>query len=129
MSDFGNHCIQILNRKGEFVRKFGSPGAGNGQMKNPCGVRLLSNGDIVGAGRLETPWHLFVDSDDNILVADFRNNRIQVFHQDGSYIKALGSGQIFGPEGVCMDDEGRIIVSEGGYGGQKTRSFRFFPLC
>ena len=57
--------------------------------------------------------HFFVDSDDNILVADRGNNRIQVFHQNGNHIMTIGKGQISNPCGICMDREGRIIVSEG----------------
>ena len=102
-------------------------------MKNPFGVGLLSNANIVVSeyegNRLQIfdPQGNFVrivgwavqdslaslcDSDDNILVADLSNNRIQVFHPNGNHVKTIGTGQIF-PFGVCMDREGRIIVSEG----------------
>ena len=57
-----------------------------------------------------------MDSDDNILVADNGNSRIQVFHQNGDHFKTIGSGQLSSPIGVCMDREGRIIVSEDGEG-------------
>ena len=99
--DQGNHRIQICNSQGQLVRKFGSKGAGNGQLNSPVGVGLLSNGNIVvsecdgnrlqifdsqgkfvrivGAGQFKYPIHLFVDSDDNILVADQDNKCIQVF--------------------------------------------------
>jgi len=92
VTDKNKHRIQILTCRGEFVRKFGSNGEENGQMKYPCGVGVLSNGNIVvseysgerlqifdsqgnfvrivGAGQFKNPYHLFVDSDDNILVAD-----------------------------------------------------------
>ena len=68
----------------------------------------------MGAGQFKNPWHLFVDSDDNILVADWSNECIQVFHQNGNHIKTIGTGQLSSPRGVCMDHEGRIIVSENG---------------
>jgi len=122
----------------QFIRKFGLKGDGNGQMKDPCGVGLLSNGNIVvaewggnklqifdfegnyvriaGAGQVRSPCHLFVDSDDNRLVADSGNECIRVFNQNGDHIKTIGTGQISRPLGVCMDREGRIIVSEGGNG-------------
>ena len=67
----------------------------------------------MGARQVENPWNLVVDSDDNILVADHGNHRIQVFHQNGYHIKSIGTGQFF-PCGVCMDHDGRIIVSEDG---------------
>ena len=67
---------------------------------------------MVGDGQVKQPNHPFVDSDDNILVADWGNNCIQVFHQNGSLIKTIGTGQLV-ERGVCMDREGRIFVSEG----------------
>ena len=67
-------------------------------------------------GRSSIPGISFVDSNDNILVADYLNDRIQVFHQDGDHIKTIGTGQISFPLGVCVDQEGRIIVSEGATG-------------
>ena len=132
MVDANNNRIQIFNSQGLFRRKFGSEGDGNGEMNRPLGVGLLSNGNIVvseqhgnrlqildfqgnfvrivGAG----PWHLFVDSDDNILVADSNNSRIQIFHQNGYLFKTIGTRQLSCPIGICMDREGRIIVSENG---------------
>jgi len=100
-------------------------------MSYPVGVGLLSNGNIVvaednnrvqifdfegnfvrmvGAGQVKHPCHLFVDSEDNFLVADRNSNRIQVFHQNGNHIKTIGTGQLSSSCGVCMDREGRIIV-------------------
>ena len=49
MADRDNHRIQIFNSEGQFVRKFGSNGNGNGQMQRPIGFGLLSNGNIVVA--------------------------------------------------------------------------------
>ena len=85
---WGGHRLKIFDSEGKFVR-------------------------VVGAGLFQYPYHLFVDSDDNILVADGNNKRIQVFHQNGNHIKTIGTEQISSTCGVCMDREGRIIVSEG----------------
>ena len=62
----------------------------------------------MGAGQVNGPCQLFVDSDDNILVADYNNK----FHQNGNHNKFIGTGRLLNPLGVCMDPEGRIIVSE-----------------
>lgn len=40
--------------------------------------------DGQGDGQVSRPWGLCVDKDGNIVVADRRNNRIQVFYADGS---------------------------------------------
>lgn len=49
---------QVFNQEGEFMLKFGSNGEGNGQFNAPTGVAVDSNG--------------------NIIVADWGNSRIQV---------------------------------------------------
>ena len=87
VSEYSGNRLQIFDSQGNFV-------------------------SIVGAGQFLNPYHLFVDSDDNILVADCSNIRIQVFHQNGNHIKLIGTGQLSNPAGVCMDREGRIVVGE-----------------
>jgi len=170
VADTDNHRIQVFDRNGKFLFKFGSRGNGNGQFDRPCGATVdqrnnqivvadawnhriqifdekwraeeslgrwsfvewdivVSEDDgnklqifdsegifvrIVGAGRVKDPGHLIVDSDDNILVADYGNRRIQLFDQNGKHIKTIGTGQIHDPLSVCMDRDGRIIVCEGG---------------
>lgn len=52
------YFIQVFNQEGEFMLKFGSNGEGNGQFNAPTGVAVDSNG--------------------NIIVADWGNSRIQV---------------------------------------------------
>lgn len=50
--------LQVFNAEGEFLLKFGGSGMGEGQFNAPTGVA--------------------VDSNDNIIVADWGNSRIQV---------------------------------------------------
>ena len=66
----------------------------------------------VGAGQLPKPFHLFVDSGDNILVAnaDTSTNQIMVFKADGSLVKNISIYGHNGAIGICMDPEGRIIT-------------------
>lgn len=54
---------QVYNADGEFLFKFGSHGEGNGQFNAPTGVAVDSNG--------------------NIIVADWGNSRIQVSRAQG----------------------------------------------
>ena len=91
MSENGGNRLQIFDSQGNFVR-------------------------IVGAGEVLEPQHLFVDADDNILVADSGNHRIQVFNQNGDHIKTIGAGELSYPNGVCMDGKGKIIASDCGSG-------------
>ena len=60
VGDRGNHRVQVLKLNGIFVTKFGTKGAGIGEFYNgPNSTAVLSDGRIV--------------------VADFCNNRIQIF--------------------------------------------------
>lgn len=134
VADAGNHGVHIFDAQGELVFKFGSKGSEPGQFSSPHGVALLSNEDIVvsdsdnnriqvfdshghfiqviGAGELKNPAHLFVDQADNILVADRDNNRIVVYRPDGERVSVIGEGQISKPTGICVGPNQEIVVTE-----------------
>jgi tripartite motif-containing protein 2/3 len=59
------YFTQVFNQEGEFLLKFGSNGEGNGQFNAPTGVAVDSNG--------------------NIIVADWGNSRIQVHSNADAY--------------------------------------------
>ena len=62
--------VSIFSPAGEKIKSFGSYGSNHGQFDSPRGVA--------------------VDADDNILVADCNNSRIQKFTSDESFITAVG---------------------------------------
>jgi len=135
VAEYSNHRVSVFDSNGQFLRKFGSSGNGNGQLSNPRGVGLLSNGNVIVceysntrvsifdsqgnfvrhicAGQLSNPYHLFVDSDDNILVANNAStNPVQVFKADGTLIKNISITGHSAAVGVSMDPEGRIIATD-----------------
>uniref|UniRef100_A0A8D8KI75 Protein wech n=1 Tax=Culex pipiens TaxID=7175 RepID=A0A8D8KI75_CULPI len=66
-------------------------------------------------GQVSRPWGIAVDKEGHVLVADRRNNRVQVFYPDGSFKLKFGSkgtanGQFDLPAGICTDAQNRIIV-------------------
>uniref|UniRef100_A0A1B0CFA9 B box-type domain-containing protein n=2 Tax=Lutzomyia longipalpis TaxID=7200 RepID=A0A1B0CFA9_LUTLO len=68
-----------------------------------------------GEGEVSRPWGVCVDRDGQILLADRRNNRIQVFGQDGKLRFMFGchgqaNGQFDLPAGITTDQMRRIIV-------------------
>ena len=74
---------------------FGSLGSEEGQFKLPVGVGI--------------------DSSDRIIVADGRNDRIQVFDSFGNFVTVIGSsgtatGQFQSPSGVAVDSLDQIVV-------------------
>ena len=96
--DNNKHCILITDKDGNCVRKVGCYGNNVGQLNRPTDVTYLN--------------------DDNILVADQLNHRIQQFNvQTGNPVKIFGkkgtrAGEFENPVGVCVDEEGRVIVAD-----------------
>ena len=96
---WNNNCILICDKEGKIVRQVGCKGENPGQLSNPDGVTFIN--------------------DDEILVADQWNHRVQQFnvHSAQNLVNSFGQcgtgdGNFKNPVGVCIDDEGRIIVSE-----------------
>jgi tripartite motif-containing protein 71 len=47
VADSNNHRIQVFDAAGNFLRKFGSPGTGDGQLLIPFGVATDAAGRVV----------------------------------------------------------------------------------
>ena len=98
ITDYSRHCILIFNKEGKCLKELGREGEKAGELN--CPSRLT-----------------FVD-DDNILVAEESNHRIQQFNvQTGNAVRSFGSkgsrdGEFLSPSSVCVDDEGRVAVSD-----------------
>ena len=71
VSDSHNDRIQKFSKTGTFIRKWGTPGTGDGQFDIPIGVG--------------------VDSSGNVFVGDSGNNRIQKFTNTGTFITKWGT--------------------------------------
>ncbi|CAB3229038.1 unnamed protein product [Arctia plantaginis] len=66
-------------------------------------------------GQVSRPWGLCIDKEGNYIVADRRNNRIQIFTRRGDFklmfgCKGTGPGEFDLPAGITTDIFGRIIV-------------------
>lgn len=66
-------------------------------------------------GEVSRPWGVCVNKNNEVIIADRRNNRIQVFFADGSFkfkfgTKGTGNGQFDLPAGLATDQNNRIIV-------------------
>ncbi|XP_068761638.1 E3 ubiquitin-protein ligase TRIM71-like [Montipora capricornis] len=98
VTDYNKNCILMFDKEGKYLRKFGRRGEKAGELNGPSGLT-------------------FVD-DDNILVADTLNHRIQQFNvQTGNVVKSFASkglrdGEFKIPNSVCVDDQGRIAVAD-----------------
>ena len=95
MADGNGHCILVFDETGKFVRKIGGQVCKDGQFQ-------LTNVTFL--------------NDDEILVADERNHRIQQLNvQTGNFVKSFGKkgsgdGEFRNPASDCITSDGRFIV-------------------
>jgi hypothetical protein len=86
-----------INLTPTLLKTFGLNGAGNGQFNSPKGIAINGSGFVY--------------------IADFGNNRIQVFTKNGVYVRQWGSagagnGQFNGPCGIAINSTGFIYVTD-----------------
>ena len=98
ITDYEGHCVYIFDKEGNCLRKIGSYGKNAGQFQQPSGVTYLN--------------------DNEILIADQRNHRIQQVNvQTGTAVKSFGKygeakGEFSYPSDVCLDEQNRIVVTD-----------------
>lgn len=95
------HTVKIFSMTGELV---GTIGGGKGD----------------GPGQFLFPTYLAVDGGGNLYVTDTLNSRVQVFDDDGKYVKSFGQrGNAWGmfdkPKGVAIDSFGNVYVADSGW--------------
>jgi DNA-binding beta-propeller fold protein YncE len=102
--DRANDRVQKFDSKGKFILKFGNKDA------EPSDE----------PGKFDNPRHVAVDKDSKYLyVADSKNNRIQKFDVNGSFIEVIGKlgnkrGEFNLPTTIEIDSKGNFIVNERG---------------
>ena len=91
--DTANHCINIFDPNGELILSFGTHGDRAGELQRPCGV--ASDGE-------------------NILVAEQRTNRIQVFTYDGTFVFMITGDEdpLKYPRGLAVSNDGHVYVAD-----------------
>ena len=98
ITDCVGNCVYIFDKEGNCLRKIGSHGEHAGQFNHLRGVKYLN--------------------DNEILIADERNHRIQQVNvQTGTAVKSFGKygkarGEFSSPIDVCLDEQHRIVVTE-----------------
>jgi DNA-binding beta-propeller fold protein YncE len=92
---------------------FVADGYGNARIHHfsPQGELLNSWGDVgTGPGQFHLPHGLALDKDENIIVCDRENDRLQFFDRSGKYLYTWTD--VLRPTDVVVDKDGLIYVSE-----------------
>ncbi len=112
------HRISIFDEDGNFLDKWGIPGAGKGELNRPSGLtfdreenlyivdswnnrvqKFTKDGTLLsmfgeegsGEGQFNMPWGITSDNQGDIYVADWKNHRVQKFSPDGTFLAAFGT--------------------------------------
>jgi len=92
---------------------FVADGYGNARVHHfsPDGELLNSWGDVgTGPGQFHLPHGIALDADENVIVCDRENDRLQFFDRAGNYLKMWTD--VLRPTDVTVDRDGLIYVSE-----------------
>jgi len=97
VADEWTHRISIFAGDGGWIGKWGTPGAGEGELNRPSGMAF--------------------DRDENLYVVDSLNSRVQKFTKDGTFIltwgkAGSGEGEFNMPWGIAIDREGDVYVTD-----------------
>ena len=98
ITDYQGNCVYKVDKEGKCLRKIGRKGRNAGQFNQPCGVTYLN--------------------DNEILIADAMNHRIQHFDvQTGTFVKSFGkggvaAGEFYCPVDVTLDEQQHIVVTD-----------------
>ena len=135
------HCVKKFTLEGQFIASVGSRGSGQLQFNTPFAIAYnntvyvcdthnhritILNLDLtfhssfgshgIEAGQFSNPYGISVDSKGNVLVADYSNNRIQVFTASGRHLSSITHttpGQrLQAPVGVAVGPDDWVYVVE-----------------
>ena len=118
VADTGNARVQKFDRFGKFLGSFGSMGLLSVGMAD---AGFQNNEENKRHELFESPEAIIVGSSGDVYVADRRTGTVNMFDNDGDYIKSFGS--MVSPRGIAADSQGNIYVIEQG----NNRVVKFDP--
>lgn len=134
-----NRIVELASatQDGTFLKAFGTPGTGFGQMNFPVGVTVDTGGGGVyvgntqnnridifssagvyqesagsagsGAGQLSLPHGVAVIPNGDVYTADYGNNRISEFTSFGSFVRTFGAGTLSSPTAVTLNSSHSLL--------------------
>ena len=93
VSDNGNSQIHVFDVERKHVKTFGQYGKGEGQLIWAQGIDVSANGEV--------------------FVANCRNHCVNVFREDGTFIRTIGKGKLQYPHDVLVHSSGLVYVADG----------------
>ena len=101
--DYDNSQIHVFDVERKHVRTFGQRGKGEGQLICPLSIDVSANGQV------------YVDNQFNRFV--------NVFREDGTFIRTIGQGKLQYPSDVLVHSSGLVYVADWG-----NHRIAVFPL-
>ena len=94
VSDCSKNQVHVFDAQRNHVRTFGGQGTGPGQLKYPMGLATSADGLL--------------------FVANYSNSCVDIFREDGTFIRRIGQGQLNGPIDVAVHANGQVYVADYG---------------
>ncbi len=143
VADLYNAKISIFDKNGDFIDYFAEQYSNNGTIVSPAGLRIINetvyvtdvqrnkvftfnlDGELlqeigepgVEEGMFFAPNAITADNDGNIYVVDTGNSRIQVFDNEGNFVRVIdgsigesGNSVLVNPRGIGVNSKGVIYV-------------------
>ena len=62
-------------------------------------------------GEINCPYQICITQDGLVYVSDSYNIRVQVFQQDGCFVRQFGKNVLEAPTGLALTEDGHIVVA------------------
>ena len=90
--DLYAHQIHVFDVQRKHVKTFGGQGTGPGQLSSPRGLATSADGLL--------------------FVANYSNHCVDIFREDGTFVRQIGQGQIQYPMDVAVHTNGQVYVAD-----------------
>ena len=136
VADLHNKCVKVFDNTAKYVFKFGDSG-GEGKMDDPIGLVICCDKVLItqrsnilvyqldgkfvtrigneGSGDLQFnyPFGLATDESNNdIYICDYRNNRVQIISQNFQYKSQFGKDILYHPLDIKLYRDSIFIIDE-----------------